>query len=379
MAGTPVDFLALAAELASEFSETSAELDRNGGLPTRNLDLARERGVPALTVPQDIGGWGANLAEFARYQEQLARGDGATALILAMHHMLIGGEAESDLWPVEAFDMVCRAAVMRGALINAAASEPGAGSPSLGGLPQTRAELDGEAWHITGTKAYTTGAPALSYIRVAARVDAPDEEPFSARFLVTMPADGVVIEDRSTAVALRAAANVDVNFTRTPATFLYREAERGCEGNVWFQVAIAATYLGIGQAAYEAALNYTKHRQPRGMEKPISELESVRLRLGRMRADLMVARRNLFATCDEWVQLPRPRKDELVSSFGLAKAAATNAAVGAAAGAMRLAGAGALEPALPFERFVRETQAGLAHPPVDDVAYLGLAKEDLDI
>jgi len=33
---------------------------------------------------------------------------------------------------------------------------------------------------------------------------------------------------------------------------------------------------------------------------------------------------------------------------------------------------------LPLERYVRETRAGLAHPPVDDVAYLALAKEDLE-
>jgi alkylation response protein AidB-like acyl-CoA dehydrogenase len=33
---------------------------------------------------------------------------------------------------------------------------------------------------------------------------------------------------------------------------------------------------------------------------------------------------------------------------------------------------------LPMERFLRETRAGLAHPPVDDVAYLNLAAEDLE-
>jgi alkylation response protein AidB-like acyl-CoA dehydrogenase len=81
------------------------------------------------------------------------------------------------------------------------------------------------------------------------------------------------------------------------------------------------------------------------------------------------------------VQLPRDdarSQEALVSSFALAKSVATNAAAAAADGAMRLAGAAALDSALPFERYLRETRAGLSHPPVDDVAYLGLAKEDLE-
>ncbi len=44
-----------------------------------------------------------------------------------------------------------------------------------------------------------------------------------------------------------------------------------------------------------------------------------------------------------------------------------------------LAGAAGLDRRLPLERFVRETRMGLAHPPVDDVAYVALAAEDLDL
>jgi hypothetical protein len=31
-----------------------------------------------------------------------------------------------------------------------------------------------------------------------------------------------------------------------------------------------------------------------------------------------------------------------------------------------------------MERFLRETRFGLTHPPVDDVAYLALAREELE-
>ena len=383
----------LAAELAAEFAATSAEHDRTGAIPHQNLEFARHRGAPGLTVPVEFGGMGANLLEFARYQERLARGDGATALILAMHHMLIGGENESRLWTQGSFERVNRAAVDRGALINAASTEPGKGSPSHGGLPGTTATPGPQAtgrpsagdpapdshWMLTGRKAYTTGAPELAFIRVSARVEPAEGVPYGARFLVEMPAPGASVVDQGwDPMGLKAAANDDVEFENTPAIFLYREDRRGCEGNTWFQVAIAATYLGIGQAAYEAGREYARNRSAGGRDVSVSDLESVRVRLGRVRGELMVARRNLFATAAEWVELPPARREELVSSVALAKVTAVNAAATAADQALRLAGAGGLDRHLPLERFVRETRAGLTHPPVDDVAYITLSAEDLE-
>ena len=381
------DFEHVARELASEFTSTSEGLDRSGELPRRNLERAAARGVLGLTVPRELGGLGADLHQFARYQERLGQGDGATALILAMHHMLIGGEAEAGLWPPESFDEVCRAAIEDHALINSAATEPGAGSPSMAGLPGSVAEPEDPtegpqtspaAWRISGRKAYTTGAPALTFMRVSARVQPVGAEPYGARLLVRMPAPGVTIEPGWEPAGLAAAASDTVFFDRTPATFLYREDRRGCEGTVWFHVAIAATYLGIGQAAYEAGRDHVRTRPASGREGNVSDIESVRLRLGRSRGELMVARRNLFATCAEWVDLPRTRKQDLAGAFALAKVTAVNAAASAAEQALRLAGAGGLDRALPMERFLRETRAGLAHPPVDDVAYLALAREDLE-
>jgi len=374
----PEDLLALAAQLASEFQVGAAERDRTGALPVEGIESARRAGVLALTVPASHGGWGADLAAFARFQERVARGDASTALILAMHHMLVGGEAEAGLWPAAEWDEVCDAAVAAGALINAAATEPGAGSPSHGGLPATEAAHVAGEWRLTGRKAYTTGAPLLRYVRVAARVDAAAGEPYSARFLVSLPAEGATVLNEWDPVALKPSGGEDIVFEGTPARLLYREDRRGCEGNVWFQVAIAATYLGVGQAAHEAARDYAAGHRPRALEGPISDLDAVRLRLGRVRGRLLVARRHLFAVADEWVGLPRAAREGLVNAVALAKVTATEAAAFAAEEAMRVAGAAGLDRSLPLQRYLRETRAGLAHPPVEDVAYLALAREDLE-
>ena len=371
-------FDSLAIDTGAAFRPSDTDTDA----VAHNLEVARQAGLPGLTVPAREGGLGANLLDFASYQQLLARRDGATALVLAMHHMLVGGEAESGLWPADQWRELCDAA-NRGALVNSAATEPGAGTPSQSGLPATRAtSLDpvaeavpGRAWKIDGRKTYTTGAPYLAFIRVSARVEPPSGEPFAARFLVRQPAAGVTIEDTWHPAALAAAANHDVVFAGTPATFLYREDGRGCEGTVWFQVAIAATYLGIGFAAHEAVVDFTRHRVTAA--GPVSDRELVRLRLGRSRAGLEVARRNLMATCAEWLELPPAARPGLLPDVGLAKVTAVGAAAAAAEEAVRLAGAGGFGMGQPFGRLLLETRAGLSHPPIDDVAHLALAHRDL--
>jgi alkylation response protein AidB-like acyl-CoA dehydrogenase len=346
----------------------------------RNLARAVEMGLLSLTVPASLGGLGANLLEFASYQGLLAEGDGATALVLAMHHMLIGGEAEGGGWPPAPWEDVCRAAVGRGALINSAATEPGAGTPSQAGIPSTTAApsqpgaTGATGWRLNGRKTYTTGGPYLGLLRVSARVEPPGEPPFGARFLVRLPAAGLRFEDTWKPVALDGAANDDVVLEDAAGEFLYREDGRGCEGTVWFQVAIAATYLGIGHRAYHEAVAFTRARVTAA--GPVSDRESVRLRLGRVRGALDVARRNLLATCREWVEATGGR-EALLPDVGLAKAAAVNAAAVAAEEAVRLAGAGGFGANQPFARLLLETRAGLSHPPIDDVAHLRLAERDL--
>jgi alkylation response protein AidB-like acyl-CoA dehydrogenase len=356
------------------------------GAVLQNLAGARQLGLPALTVPAADGGMGANLLDFASYQGLIAEGDGATALVLAMHHMLVGGEAEGGAWPVAEWRELCGAVLDRGALVNSAATEPGTGSPSAGGLPDTSARpmapstdpAPGSSWRVRGRKAYTTGAPYLALMRVSARVEPADGAPYAARFLVRLPAEGMRFEDAWRPVALGAAANDDVVLDETPATFLYREDGRGCEGTVWFQVAIAATYLGIGFSAYRRAVEFTRGRTTAA--GPVADREPVRLRLGRARGALDVARRNLLATCTEWVEASggSDTRAGQLPAFGLAKVMAVNAAAAAAEEAMRLVGAGGYGSDQPFARLMLETRAGLSHPPVDDVAYLRLAAIDLD-
>jgi alkylation response protein AidB-like acyl-CoA dehydrogenase len=133
------ELLELADELAAGFATRAVEHDRAGSFPHENFAAIRAAGLHLLPVPREYGGWGVPLPGAVILLERLARGDGATALVFAMHVQVIGSAAESRGWPEDRFAAICRDVVQEGALINSAATEPELGSPSRGGLPATRA------------------------------------------------------------------------------------------------------------------------------------------------------------------------------------------------------------------------------------------------
>src|SRR5690606_2918530 len=108
----------------------------------------------------EFGGWNASLLETIMTMEALAIGDGSTALSLTMHMQTLGEAAETRSWPPHLFELVCRQAVERGALINSIATEPELGSPSRGGKPKTTATPVMEsgstpsAWLLNGHKTF---------------------------------------------------------------------------------------------------------------------------------------------------------------------------------------------------------------------------------
>src|SRR5579875_2909627 len=128
-------FVALAGELADTFAKRASENEWAGRFPYENYRDLHEAGYLKLTIPRELGGWGANVLEVVLAQARLARGCPSTALVTTMHLTnlaRIGAGAQSS-GSTALFERVCREVVKHGALINNAASEPATGSPSRGG------------------------------------------------------------------------------------------------------------------------------------------------------------------------------------------------------------------------------------------------------
>jgi alkylation response protein AidB-like acyl-CoA dehydrogenase len=371
-------FVELAATLADGFAPRVDADDRTGRFPIEKYAELHAAGYLRLILPRAYGGEEADLFEIVLAQERLARGDGATAMAVDMTLHLIGRMRELPRWPAPIFAAICRDIAEHGALINAAATEPELGSPSHGGLPATTATPTAGGWLIDGRKQFVSMAPALTYfVTSVALPPSPDAlEGATGNAIVRAGTAGLRLEDTwSDALSLRTSGSFDVIYERV---FVADEwlVERQPVGGAappppaqaaWFGLTLAAVYLGIGQAASDAACAYARERVPSALGRPIATLPAIQRRLGEGEIALRAARSVLYDTARAWVEWPE-RRDDLAASVAAAKYLCTNAAITATDAALRVAGGFGMTRRLPLERFYRDARAGLTHPPQDDAA-----------
>ncbi len=379
------DWLAIADDLATRFAARAPQHDRDGTFPFQNFDDLRAARLHLLTVPVAYGGWGASLLEAVQIVERLARGDGATALVFAMHVQVLGSLSEHRPWDEPRFESFAREVVERGALINSCATEPELGSPSRGGLPKTHARRDGAGWRVSGHKTFASGIPVLTHVLVPAVLEGEPEGTVGV-FLVRTDRPGLRIEPTWDVLGMRATASHDLLLDNVlvESHDLVQRREPGVGdpgrviGGAWFGMVVAATYLGIAEAARDAAIQFARERRPTALEgRSIATLEPIQRLTGAAESLLLTARALVYATAAAWTAQPEDRA-RLMSHIGLCKAVATTRAVEATDLALRVVGGQAMSRKLPLERLFRDVRAGLFHPPTEDVAFANLGRALLE-
>lgn len=371
--------VALADALAARNAERAAAHDRDGSFPHASYADMHASGYLRLVIPEAYGGAGASVLDMTMAQERLARGDGATALGAGMLIQLIGKVAEEGAWPEPVFAEVCRELAAEGGLINSVVTEPELGSISRGGVPRTTATPAPGGWRVSGHKIFATGGPALRFLVVGVAVPPPvgGPEGATASAIVRADAPGVrVVPTWSDSLSLRTVGNDDIEFEDVfvPEGWLIGRRPVGAPpppggrpGLSGWSLPVAAVYLGIGQAACDAACDYASSRRPASLPGPIADLPHIQQWIGRMQAGLDAARALMYETARAWDERPELRP-ALGPRVAAAKYLATNAACEATELALRVAGGFSLTRALPLERYFRDARAGLFNPPQDDLA-----------
>jgi alkylation response protein AidB-like acyl-CoA dehydrogenase len=371
------DALDSARRLAPRLAARAAEHDRDGSFPVADFADLRAAGLFGLMVPPELGGLGARFAEYAAVATELARGNGATALVFNMHASVTGALGAVTEEVAEALGVPEEALVARDRLLAEAAagswygvamSERGAGS-RLSQLT-TSYEPVADGYRITGAKTFCSGAGHADGYLVAAR-SAADQSVVS-QFLVPATVDGLRVEPSWDALGMRATASHDLHLDVTvPADRLLG----GVEGLAlvvaqlmphWLVASYAAVYVGVARAAVDAAV---EHLTARGL----TGLPAVRARIGR--ADAAVAAAQL--TVEEAARRvdENPGDAETNRWVWRAKLLAGTTAAEVAASMLEAAGTSATRRGHPLERLYRDARCGSLHPATSDVCadWLGVA------
>jgi alkylation response protein AidB-like acyl-CoA dehydrogenase len=371
------DALEAARRLVPRLAARAAGYDRDGAFPVDDFVDLRHAGLFGLMVPARLGGMGAGFAEYAAVAHELARGDGATALVFNMHASVTGALAGIPDQLIEALGVPESFLAARDRVLSAAAdgawyavamSERGVGSR----LSQmsTMYEVGADSFRIKGSKTFVSGAGHADGYLVAARSAA--DPSLVSQFLVPAGTEGLTVEPTWDALGMRATSSHDLHLDVTvPADALLG----GVEGLAllvaqlmphWMVASYAAVYVGVAQAAIDAAV---AHLSDRGL----AHLPAARARIGR--ADAAVAAARLVV--DEAARRvdAGPGEPETNRWVWRAKLLAGTTAADVAASMLEAAGTGASRRGHPLERLYRDARCGSLQPATSDVCadWLGVA------
>jgi alkylation response protein AidB-like acyl-CoA dehydrogenase len=383
------ELIALARALALErFAPRADRHDREASFPFDDYDDLRAAGLLALCVPERYGGRGASYETYCLVAEQLAQGNGSTALTFNMHclTMLMMGEM-ADAMPMsdaarERHEKLrsrkFREVVEHGVFYGQPHSEPvehGQTDTALavGGrrFGTTARKAEG-GYVVTGRKFFVSLAGAAPYFATPAiRVG---DEPWIERTLylqIPRDAPGVSFPGEWDPMGMRATVSRDMLLQDV---FVPDEAEvlpPGLFGALYnafphlSPLTFSATFLGLMQASYDYTLAYL-----RGEVADAPGLQTEVAAKGHAVAEMLFileAARALYYRAIAEARVDAPL--EAVQRARAAHVTVQRSAVTLTQEAIRVCGGRALLKRYPLERYARDARAGaLMRPWTQDIA-----------
>ena len=293
---TTRELLAKVEELGPRFRERQRELDTTSTFPFEAFGEATEAGLHKLTIPIEYGGYGywrpGNFSGYYRILERLAYWDTNTAQLLQVHNHAVGilgwhaKGAQRDRILGEVLD---------GAFCASLGSEAHLYENGAEVLDSELKKVDG-GYRLTCRKAFASVAAIAKYLMVWCSVEGTT--PYADRMvfaLVPVDAPGVKLLDDWQMLGMRSTVSSSVTFDDV---FVPDDGIVGRPGG-WvnddprtFSCGYAANHLGTAQGAFDFIASYVASRPD------LRSSEAVKVRLGRMDAQLYAARCGLYAAAD---------------------------------------------------------------------------------
>ncbi|MDQ1746446.1 MAG: hypothetical protein QOD07_709 [Frankiaceae bacterium] len=343
--------LDLAHDLAvNELAPKAAAYEERGEFPRDVFRLVGEAGLLGLAYDEEYGGGGQPYEVYLQVLEELAAGWAAVALGISVHTL--------SCYPVAAFGTDEQKArwlpdMLGGSLVGAyCLSEAHAGSDA--GSLSARAVRDGDAYVLTGTKAWVTHGGVADYYNVFCRTS-DDAKRGISLLLADASTPGLVPQPPEKKMALRSSptAQIVLDGARVDADRLIgaegeglRIALSALDGG---RLGISAVATGVAQAALDAATAYARERKQFG--RRIADFQGVSFLLADM-ATAVEASRALY--------LSAARRRDAGKPYGpqasMAKLYCTDAAMRVTTDAVQVFGGYGYTTEFPVERYMREVK-----------------------
>jgi alkylation response protein AidB-like acyl-CoA dehydrogenase len=251
----PERFVEWAASLGAEIAEHARPHDLEGSFVDESYQLLRSSGYLALAVPTELGGHGANIAQVAMAQRELARHCAATALASAMHHHIVLFTAWRYRRELPGAEATLRRVADEAIVL---VSTGGADYTTPRGIAVA---VEG-GYRVSGRKVFASQVPAGDVFSTMFAFDDPEQGQRVLNMAVPVRAEGVRVIETWDTLGMRGTGSHDVEFTDVfvPADKVLANRPYGVlDGplqvisSIAFPV-ISAVYLGVAEAARDHAV-----------------------------------------------------------------------------------------------------------------------------
>ena len=327
------------------------DLEANDVYPQKIVDRLVELGLFGATIAPEYGGLGLSAGTYAKIIERISAvwmsvsGFFNSHLIMATAVQRFGRDEQK-----QQFLRRFASGELRGGI---ALTEPDCGT-DLQAI-RTRAVKDGDEYVVNGAKTWITNSAAGGILAVLVKTDVNTQPAHRGMSLLLIEkGPGFTVTRKLDKLGYRGIDTAELIFEdcRVPATNLIGESEgRGLQqilaGLELGRINIAARGVGVARACLEESLAYAQQRQSFG--KPIGEHQSIQIKLADMATRVESAR-----LLTESAARAFDTGDRCDLEAGMAKLAASEAAVSNSLDAMRIHGAYGYSKEFNIERYYRD-------------------------
>lgn len=278
-----------------EIAPKAAEVDREARFPVETFKQLGKLDLLGLPIDAEYGGAGADYRSYAIAVEEIGRACGSTGLSYAAHVSLGTNPIKLFGTPEQKKKYIPK--LCSGEYIGCwALTEPGTGSDAS--AQKTTARLEGDHWVLNGTKQFITNATHADVNIIMAMTDKSLGRKGISCFIIEKDTPGFYVSKVEKKMGMRGSptASLTMEDCKIPKANIvgevgdgYKQALMTLEGG---RISIGALALGIGQAAFDAALAYAKQREAFG--QPIGKFQFIQGYLADMATQLAAARMLLY-------------------------------------------------------------------------------------
>jgi butyryl-CoA dehydrogenase len=282
----------------TELGPIAHDMDRDSRFPWEVIEKMRPLNYFGLQVPKKYGGAELDCVSYAITVEELSRVSAAIGLCITVHNSVAANPIVRFGTEEQKKRFLPRLA--SGEYIGAfCLTEANAGSDA--GAVETTATYDNGQYVINGTKVFVTNGGICDLALIFAVIDTETHGRAASVIMVEKDTPGFSVGELEDLCGMRA----------NPVSSLFLEDIRVSEKNLLGhigdgikiglsaldtgRIGIAAQALGIAQAAFEAAVKYSKERQQ--FKKPIASFQTIQNYLADMATEIDAARLLLYRAC----------------------------------------------------------------------------------